>query len=169
MGIDWEQARERGGENRGQRGPALHADGLVDRTEVRELAALGVDLLGLAMQGQAAFDELELALPHVGHMHRALVLQPHDGGHIGLSIELPPHREDDPHQADGHEQRDDEQRTRDQIAAGLDAGGKGVTERGGDGPEQEEQQRGQSRRGDQNATAHQQRAVVWRWGSWSHR
>jgi hypothetical protein len=62
----------------------------------------------------------------------------HDRGDISLGVELVPEGKHDPDEAEREQQRDDEQRTRDEVAFGLDERGERFTERGGDGPEQEE-------------------------------
>jgi hypothetical protein len=113
--------------------------GLVEAGQLWELAALGTDLLNLVVPCQAALDQLHTALPHVGDMDRVLVMWPHDRGHIGLGVEPTAHRKDDPNQAEREQQSDDEQRARDEIAVRLQEGGECITERGGDGPEQEQQ------------------------------
>jgi hypothetical protein len=89
------------------------------------------------MPGQAALDQVELAPPNVGDVDRVFIFQAYDRGDIGLGVELSADRKHDPNQAEREQQRDDEQRTRDEIAFGLDERGERITERGGDGSEQE--------------------------------
>jgi hypothetical protein len=151
----------------GMCGRAVHPHHLVERGEVGVLAALGTKVLDLVMPRQAAFDELELALAHVGDVDRVLILHPHDRGDISLGVELAPHGEDDPNEAESEQQGDDEQRTRNEIAVGLERAGDGVTERGGDGPEQEQQECGENRRGEQH-DAREKRAGEARWWLRSH-
>src|SRR5262249_46380124 len=78
------------GREQGQPGSALHADDLVQAGQLRELAALGADLLGLVMPGQAALDELHTALLHVGDVDRVLMLQTHDRGYVSLGVDFHP-------------------------------------------------------------------------------
>jgi hypothetical protein len=115
-------------------------DGRMQAGQLWELAALGANLLGLVVPLQAALDQLHPALAHIGDEDRVLIMWPHDRGHIRLGVEFPAHRKHDPNEAEGGQQRDDEQRSGDEIAAGLDEGGKGITERSSNGPEQEQQQ-----------------------------
>jgi hypothetical protein len=160
----WQRWRRLGG----MCGRAFHPHHLVESSEVRVLAAFGTKVLDLVMPRQAALDELHTAAAHVGHMDGMLVFEPHDRGHISLGVELAADGEDDPNEAESEQQGDDEQRTRDEIAAGLERAAHSVTEHGGDGPEQEQQQRGQTCRGEQH-DVREKRTVLWRWGLWSHR
>jgi hypothetical protein len=128
-----------------QRGVALHADGLVEARQLRELAALGANLFDLVMPRQAALDELHTTMPHVGDVERVLILQPHDRGDIRLGVELAPEGKHDPNEAECEQQGDDEQCAGDEIAFGLDQRGECIAEHGGDGPEQEQQEGGQNR------------------------
>jgi hypothetical protein len=103
--------------------------------------------------GQALTHTLRFAQGRRGRNQNCLLVR----SHFCLGVEPTADRENDPHQAD------DEQRGGDEIAAGLDKGGKCITERGGDGPEQEEQERGQNHHGDQH-DAWKKRTIDWR--SW---